>query len=75
MLLLELRAEEQRRLADAFSLGTFHDTLLRGGSLPISFHRRALHGEGARPPGLAGQPSTPGSLGSPDSPSASPAPA
>jgi hypothetical protein len=26
--------------------------LLRGGSLPISFHRRALHGEGARPPGL-----------------------
>jgi uncharacterized protein (DUF885 family) len=52
VLLLELRATEQARLGDAFSLRAFHDTLLRGGSLPISFHRRALHGEGARPPGL-----------------------
>ena len=52
VLLLELRANEQRRLGDAFSLGGFHDMLLRSGSLPISFHCRALHGEGARPPGL-----------------------
>jgi uncharacterized protein (DUF885 family) len=46
-LLLELRASEQRRLGDAFSLRAFHDTLLRNGSLPISFHRRLLDGEGA----------------------------
>ncbi len=52
VLLLELRETEQRRLGQAFSLRRFHDMLLRGGSLPISFHRRALHGEGARPPGL-----------------------
>jgi uncharacterized protein (DUF885 family) len=41
-LLLELRAAEQRRLGDAFSLRAFHDVLLRNGSLPISFHRRLL---------------------------------
>ncbi len=46
-LLLELRAGEQRRLGDAFSLRDFHDGLLRNGSLPISFHRRLLAGEGA----------------------------
>ena len=44
-LLLKLRADEQRRLGDAFSLKGFHDTLLRNGSLPISFHRRLLAGE------------------------------
>ena len=43
-LLLGLRADEQRRLGDAFSLKDFHDTLLRNGSLPISFHRRLLAG-------------------------------
>jgi len=43
-LLLGLRADEQRRLGDAFSLKGFHDTLLRNGSLPISFHRRLLEG-------------------------------
>ncbi len=41
-MLLALRADEQRRLGDEFSLKTFHDTLLRNGSLPISFHRRLL---------------------------------
>jgi uncharacterized protein (DUF885 family) len=41
-LLLALRADEQRRLGDAFSLRDFHDTLLRNGSIPISFHRRLL---------------------------------
>jgi uncharacterized protein (DUF885 family) len=46
VLLLRLREEERRRLGAAFSLRAFHDALLRGGSLPISFHRRALHGEG-----------------------------
>jgi uncharacterized protein (DUF885 family) len=45
-LLLELRASEQRRLGAAFSLRDFHDTLLKNGSLPISFHRRLLAGEG-----------------------------
>jgi uncharacterized protein (DUF885 family) len=46
-LLLELRAAEQRRLGEAFSLRDFHDTLLRNGSLPISFHRRLLSRAGA----------------------------
>jgi uncharacterized protein (DUF885 family) len=46
VLLLDLRDEERRRLGSGFSLRAFHDTLLRGGSLPISFHRRALRGEG-----------------------------
>jgi uncharacterized protein (DUF885 family) len=46
-LLLELRADEQRRLGDAFSLKGFHDALLRNGSLPVSFQRRLLAGEGA----------------------------
>lgn len=41
-LLLGLRADEQRRLGDRFSLKAFHDTLLGNGSLPISFHRRLL---------------------------------
>ena len=31
---------------DRFSLKTFHDTLLRNGSLPISFQRRLMTGEG-----------------------------
>jgi uncharacterized protein (DUF885 family) len=51
VLLLGLRDEEQRRLGPGFSLRAFHDALLRGGSLPISFHRRALRGEGVTPPG------------------------
>jgi len=42
VLLLGLRADEQARLGGAFSLRDFHDTLLRNGSLPISFHRRIL---------------------------------
>jgi uncharacterized protein (DUF885 family) len=46
-LLLELRSAEQRRLGEAFSLRDFHDTLLRNGSLPISFHRRLLSQAGA----------------------------
>jgi uncharacterized protein (DUF885 family) len=41
-LLLGLRGEEQRRLGDRFSLKQFHDTLLRNGAIPISFHRRLL---------------------------------
>jgi uncharacterized protein (DUF885 family) len=47
VLLLQLREDEGRRLGSAFSLQGFHDALLRGGSLPISFHRRALRGEGS----------------------------
>ena len=46
VLILGLREEERRRLGAAFSLKGFHDTLLRNGSLPISFHRRLLRGEG-----------------------------
>ncbi len=47
VLLLQLREDERRRLGDGFSLRGFHDTLLRNGSLPISFHRRLLAGDGA----------------------------
>ena len=46
VLILGLREEERRRLGAGFSLKAFHDTLLRNGSLPISFHRRLLRGEG-----------------------------
>jgi uncharacterized protein (DUF885 family) len=45
VLLLQLRADEQRRLGARFSLKGFHDTLMRNGSLPISFHRRLLAAE------------------------------
>jgi uncharacterized protein (DUF885 family) len=46
-MLLELRADERRRQGEGFSLKGFHDTLLRNGSLPISFHRRLLGDEPA----------------------------
>jgi uncharacterized protein (DUF885 family) len=49
VLLLRLREEEKRRLGSAFSLKQFHDHLLYSGSLPISFHRRLLSGEGGGP--------------------------
>jgi len=42
VLLLRLREDEKARLGSAFSLRDFHDSLLREGSLPISFHRRLL---------------------------------
>jgi uncharacterized protein (DUF885 family) len=46
VLILGLREDERRRRGADFSLRAFHDTLLRNGSLPISFHRRLLAGEG-----------------------------
>jgi len=46
VLILGLREDEKRRRGAAFSLKGFHDTLLTNGSLPISFHRRLLLGEG-----------------------------
>ena len=42
VLMLRLRDDERTRLGDRFSLGDFHDSLLRQGSLPISFQRRLL---------------------------------
>jgi len=54
VLILGLRDEERRRLGSEFSLRAFHDALLWGGSLPISFHRRALHGEGRSTTGAPG---------------------
>ncbi len=48
VLLLQLRTDEQRRLGDRFSLKRFHDSLMRNGSLPISFHRRLLAAETER---------------------------
>ncbi|MEO6350602.1 MAG: DUF885 domain-containing protein, partial [Candidatus Limnocylindrales bacterium] len=44
VLLLRLRDDEKQRLGPAFSLRGFHDSMLREGSLPISFHRRLLAG-------------------------------
>jgi uncharacterized protein (DUF885 family) len=49
VMLLRLREDEQQRLGDAFSLRDFHDALLYSGSIPISFHRRLLSGEGGGP--------------------------
>ncbi len=46
VLLLRLREDERKRLGADFSLQRFHDALLYSGSLPISFHRRLLAGEG-----------------------------
>jgi uncharacterized protein (DUF885 family) len=65
VLLLQLRADEAARLGDAFSLRDFHDTLLRNGSLPISFHRRLLR-EGLGAAGgeaIDGDPGTNGGSG------------
>ncbi len=45
VLILELREAERRRLGTRFSLRAFHDALLANGSIPVSFHRRALAGE------------------------------
>ncbi len=49
VLLLRLRDDERQRLGTGFSLKRFHDALLYSGSLPISFHRRLLAGEGGGP--------------------------
>jgi uncharacterized protein (DUF885 family) len=49
VLLLRLRAAEQARLGQGFSVQRFHDALLYSGSLPVSFHRRLLAGEGGGP--------------------------
>jgi uncharacterized protein (DUF885 family) len=46
VLLLQLRADERRRLGERFSLRDFHDALLRNGSIPVSFQRRLLHTNG-----------------------------
>ena len=46
VMLLQLREDERQRLGPAFRLRDFHDSLLRAGSLPISFQRRILAGEG-----------------------------
>jgi uncharacterized protein (DUF885 family) len=54
VLLLQLRADEQRRLGDRFRIKDFHDALLRNGSLPISFHRRLLAAEAANGVGGGG---------------------
>jgi len=49
VLLLRLRDDEQQRLGEAFTLKGYHDALLHSGSLPVSFHRRLLAGEGGGP--------------------------
>ena len=49
VLILRLREDERLRLGDGFSLRGFHDALLWSGSIPLSFHRRFLAGEGGGP--------------------------
>jgi uncharacterized protein (DUF885 family) len=49
VLILRLREDERLRLGDRFSLREFHDALLWSGSIPLSFHRRFLAGEGGGP--------------------------
>jgi len=49
VLILRLREDERQRLGDAFSLRDFHDALMWSGSIPVSFHRRLLAGEGGGP--------------------------
>jgi uncharacterized protein (DUF885 family) len=46
VMLLRLREDEQKRLGSSFSLKRFHDALLYSGSIPVSFHRRLMQGEG-----------------------------
>jgi uncharacterized protein (DUF885 family) len=46
VMLLRLREDERTRLGPRFSLKGFHDSLLYSGSIPISFHRRLMRGEG-----------------------------
>jgi uncharacterized protein (DUF885 family) len=53
VLLLQLRADEQRRLGDRFSIKNFHDALMQNGSLPISFQRRLLAAQAAAAAGRA----------------------
>ena len=49
VMLLRLREDEQKAAGPSFSLKGFHDALLYSGSIPISFHRRLLRGEGGGP--------------------------
>jgi uncharacterized protein (DUF885 family) len=49
VLILRLREDESRRLGARFSQREFHDALLWTGSIPLSFHRRFLAGEGGGP--------------------------
>ncbi|MDE3157104.1 MAG: DUF885 domain-containing protein [Acidobacteriota bacterium] len=47
LMLLKLRAEYKQQQGKAFSLRTFHDTLLGQGTAPFWAHRQLLLGEGA----------------------------
>jgi uncharacterized protein (DUF885 family) len=49
VLILRLREDERARWGREFSLKRFHDALLWSGSIPVSFHRRLLAGEGGGP--------------------------
>ncbi|MEO8208192.1 MAG: DUF885 domain-containing protein [Chloroflexota bacterium] len=51
VLILGLRDSEQRQRGPGYSARVFHDTLLRNGSIPVSFHRRLLRGEALERPG------------------------
>ena len=45
LMLLKLREDYKAHVGDAFSLRTFHDTLLHNGIAPVPVHRQLLLGE------------------------------
>jgi uncharacterized protein (DUF885 family) len=47
LMLQKLRHDVQAQQGDAFSLRSFHDTLLKQGAAPFSVHRRLMLGENA----------------------------
>jgi uncharacterized protein (DUF885 family) len=46
LMLLKLRQDYKQQQGKAFSLRTFHDTLLGNGSAPVWVHRQLMLGEG-----------------------------
>ena len=49
LMLQKLRHDVEAQQGDAFSLRTFHDTLLKQGGTPFSLHRRLMLGDAAGP--------------------------
>jgi uncharacterized protein (DUF885 family) len=46
-MLLKLRQDYKAHQGTKYNLRTFHDTLLRQGAAPFSFHRKLMLGEDA----------------------------
>jgi uncharacterized protein (DUF885 family) len=46
LMLLKLRQDYQQKMGKAYSLRTFHDTLLGNGTAPFWLHRQLMLGHG-----------------------------